>query len=143
MINIKKIHSNFKRFSFSPIYYKSFSNLSSMSGNLDADYHFDRKNGYKQAIKYLKNINKKIRLEGIEAPQEKALQNVFTIAKSLNLIRKDKPILHIGGTNGKVSIFLIFYSSLLFLIFSFRLGKCMLQICSKSCLTWKESRSFC
>ena len=64
-----------------------------------------RFSNYSNALKYLYNINNKLKSEGINAPNNNSIINTKQlynlIGKPLDLI----PTIHIGGTNGKVISF--------------------------------------
>lgn len=59
---------------------------------------------YKDALVRLYAVNKLLRSEGVAAPNEDSLSNVRTLYEAIGRPLDSIPVVHVGGTNGKVSI---------------------------------------
>lgn len=59
---------------------------------------------YEDAVKYLLSLNKRLRSDGIWAPNDGSLETVQRLYSHLGSPLDSRPVLHVGGTNGKVVI---------------------------------------
>ncbi len=59
---------------------------------------------YNNYIHKITSINKNLRREGVLSPGEKSYENVKRLYYSLGQNLDSIPVVHVGGTNGKVSI---------------------------------------
>lgn len=59
---------------------------------------------YEDAVKYLLTLNKRLRSDGIWAPNDGSLETVQRLYSHLGSPLDSQPVLHVGGTNGKVNI---------------------------------------
>lgn len=59
---------------------------------------------YGTALRYLLNINKKIKAEGILAPNTNSISNTLSLYHLIGKPLDSIPTIHIGGTNGKVVV---------------------------------------
>jgi folylpolyglutamate synthase/dihydropteroate synthase len=57
---------------------------------------------YPSALKFLYSLNARINKKGVSAPSYQSLEIVATLYKKLGKPLDKIPIVHIGGTNGKV-----------------------------------------
>lgn len=59
---------------------------------------------YEDAVKYILSLNKRLRSDGIWAPNDGSLETVQRLYSHLGSPLDSRPVLHVGGTNGKVEV---------------------------------------
>jgi hypothetical protein len=87
---------------------------------------------YDDYIRKIKSINKTLRKEGVLAPGDKAFENVKKLYNAIGGRLDAIPVVHVGGTNGKVGSQYLFNikSSFHVTMSMFDIGKYIIQSCT-------------
>ena len=72
------------------------------SDSLNALYTVSSTAGYRECLKHVYSINRRLKEEGISAPSAVSVDNVRKVYSYLGKPLDSIPTFHIGGTNGKV-----------------------------------------